>query len=873
MTERTRAEDILQLDASTELSVVGGKGASLARLARAGLPVPDGFHITTAAYRTFVEENDLEERITSAIQTVDPDAPSSLESASAAIREAFLRATIPADIADEIEHAYRALQGSNPRVVVRSSATAEDLPQASFAGQLESFLNVGDLEGLLEAVRKCWASLWTARAIAYRAERSQGTMDVQMAVVVQILVPAQASGVTFTANPLTGQRDEMMINASWGLGEAVVGGAVTPDSILASKNTGEVLSHKVADKEIMTVTVPGGTEEREVPEDQRHRPVLNDEQVNRLVELGSDIEDLYGQPMDVEWALADGNIWIVQARPITALPKATASQPIEWELPEGAYVAMRNNIVELMADPLSPLFATLGLSSVNRSMRRLLADFLGREGIMPEEIIISVNHYAYYNGSIRFAPMVRLLLDSVGIARRMFTGVVERWEDEGRPQYLEKIAGWRSLDQEEADSQKLLEGARELTQAAVAAYGSLVSGVIPAAWISEAVFTFAYRALIRRGEDPPAHVFLLGFESTPIETEKSIYDLAQWIAASPDLEGFILDRPTRSLAAAIGMGEIPTGAPGEMWREWTRRFQEHLEQYGHMIYNLDFANPVPADDPTPTLGTLKMFLREEGRDPYARQREAIERRERAVAQVERRLGRLRLRLFRSTLETAQRFAPMRENGIADVGLAYPIIRQMLLKLGSRLSAAGCIQEAADVFWLREEEVVDAGIKLDLGQSVDDLSHEVERRKRSWDKAKRLSPPRMLPHKILGIEFGRLMPFRGRGLVLSGVAASPGQVVAPARVLTSPADFDRMNTGDVLVASITTPAWTPLFARASAIVTDIGGPLSHGSIVAREYGIPAVLGTGSATSRIQDGDRITVNGSEGKVYLDVGRPSR
>jgi pyruvate,water dikinase len=339
------------------------------------------------------------------------------------------------------------------------------------------------------------------------------------------------------------------------------------------------------------------------------------------------------------------------------------------------------------------------------------------------------------------------------------------------------------------------------------------------------------------------------------------------------LPSYLKDTPAAQLAAQLGDGQAPPGVKQDDWQEWQNRFQAHLEQYGHTIYDLDFASPVPADDPAPLLETCRVFLSGQGGNPHTRQQAAAERREQAMQATLQRLKRLRLRLFRKFVAPAQRFAPLREDGLADVGLSYPLLRQMLRELGRRFVAGGMIETPDDIFWLNEDEVEQAAAQLDRGQALSRLSAEISQRQASWRAARRATPPIMLPQiRFLGKDMEALKAARAmkrNGDMLKGVATSPGRVTAPARVLHGPEDFGQMRTGDVLVAAITTPAWTPLFVRAAAVVTDVGGPLSHGSIVAREYGIPAVLGTGTATKRIRSGQMITVDGSEGQVYLEPG----
>ena len=333
-------------DASAELLEVGGKGASLARLVAAGLPVPPGFHVTTAAYRRFVAANDLQDRILAAVSAATADQPATLEAASSQIADLFAQSAIPDEIADAIRRAYAALGGDDLPVAVRSSATAEDLPEMSFAGQQETYLNMRGETRVLDAVKRCWASLWTARAIGYRARNHIPPQDVSLAVVIQELVPADAAGILFTANPVTGSRSQVMINAAWGLGEAIVGGQVTPDTVVVDKASGAIIDQQINDKEVMTVRTPDGTHEEPVPADRRKQPVLSPALAAELARIGVQIEALYGQPMDIEWALHGSRVYIVQARPITALPEPArfrdTSCRMENAQSEGPYTPLRS---------------------------------------------------------------------------------------------------------------------------------------------------------------------------------------------------------------------------------------------------------------------------------------------------------------------------------------------------------------------------------------------------------------------------------------------------------------------------------------------------------------------------------------------------
>lgn len=813
-------------------SYAGGKGGVLARLYQAGFPVPDGFVLLPAAF----SEGELSD-----------EAWTQVQAQLGCLRKG------------EGETSF----------AVRSSAMSEDSAQASFAGEFETVLNVRGDEEVRQAVHTVYRSRHSERVRAYSEAKGMSAAH-EIAVIIQRLVRAEVSGVMFTAHPVTGQRDQAMISAAWGLGEAIVGGLVTPDTLIVEKATGRVLRRETADKEVMTVILGSGTEERPVPETMRRAPVLSDDEAAELVSLGVRIEALYGMPMDIEWTMAGRQFAIVQARPITALPEPEPPVPTEWKLPKGTYMAVRNNIVELMADPLSPLFATLGLDAVNASMKRLLAESFGTPDLVPDEMIVNVNQYAYYGSSWSAGQMTRILLGSVGIVKRMFTGAVERWLDEGRPRYVAIVERWRSERWGELPAKEILDAVRELARAAIDAYGALVSGVIPAAWISEGLFTLTYNTLIKRRGDPMAPTYLLGFDSIPIRAEKALYDLVEWARTRPGLNAYLSDTPAAQIAAQLEEGGAPPDVNAANWGEWGSRFRAHLERYGHLIYNLDFASPVPADDPAPLLAMCTFFLSGGGTDPHARQEASAERREGTTEATLARLKGLRRKLFSKALSAAQRYAPLREDGLADVGLGYPLLRQMLREVGRRFAGSGLIDEPEDIFWLDQDQVGEAAARLDRGEALGSLTTVVSKSKAALRAARRVTPPLALPEVVfLGIDIGKLKAARASGRggdTIKGVAASPGRVTAPARVLHGPEDFDQMQTGDVLVAPLTTPAWTPLFARAAAVVTDVGGPLSHGSIVAREYGIPAVLGTGTATRRIQSGQLITVDGSAGVVSL-------
>ncbi len=900
------SEYVLPLaDRRATLETVGGKGASLARLVASGLPVPDGFHVTTASYRSFVAANDLQPGILAALEQVDLSEPTTLEAASTAIGTLFAAGQMPPDVAGAIALAYAALAGRDPAVAVRpqngslmqaaeslavrSSATAEDLPEASFAGQHDTFLNVDGYAEVLAAVKRCWASLWTARAIGYRMRQRIEPGGLNLAVVVQTLVPAEAAGILFTANPVNGRRDQALISASWGLGDAVVGGLVTPDALTVAKDSGVVVERQTAEKQMMTVCLNGGTEEQPVPVELQRARVLDDDAAAELVRLGVQIEQLFGMPMDIEWALADGAFRIVQARPITALPEeappAEASvlggvrkAPTEWPMPDPKGPYMRGSIADFMSDPLTPLFATIGVPAINAGMQRTMVEVIGSRTAALSNYLTTINDYAYLHVKLGCRDWLWVLFRMGPAIPRMLRNGERHWREVARPRYAEAVARWSDRSPDVLTAAELLLAVNDLTAAMADYLTSLQVDAIGAAAGTEGLFTAIYDKLVKREDDPHAAALLLGADSTPIQAEKALYDLAQWCRGHDDpagkasgrsLAAYLLDTPSARLADLLTHDEAPPDV--DRWHEFRSRFRSHLARYGHSIYDLDFAKPLPVDEPLPLLQTLRLFVRGEGRNPYERQQRLVEQREEAVQVALSRLRGIRLRLFRWALRWAQTFALVREDSIFDIGLGYPVLRQMLHELASRFAEAGAIDNPDDIYWLQRAEVEHGSAALDGDQALEDMTERIRKRKAAWSEEKQMTPPQQLPTKgrVMGIKTDAFLPVsaeeQARDL-LRGVGASPGQITATARVLMGPEDFGQMQPGDVLVAEITTPAWTPLFAMASGVVTDIGGPLSHGSIVAREYGIPAVLGTGVATRRIRSGETITVDGGAGTVRL-------
>jgi pyruvate,water dikinase len=846
----------------------GGKGANLGELIAAGLPVPPGFCVTTAAYRRAVVEAGLAGAIEQALRAFRTNDPASAEVASARITPLLEDLPLPDDLAKEILAAYRALGA--PPVAVRSSATTEDLSGASFAGQQATSLNVRGEDELLDAVRRCWASVWSARAIAYREHQGFRHNQAAIAVVVQRLVAAEVAGILFTANPVSGARDEIVINAALGLGEAVVGGLTTPDNFTLDRANLRVRERQTGRQEVETVLAEHGTSERPLDPERATQPTLDDVQLERLAEIGLNVEHHFGVPQDMEWAYAGGRFWVLQTRPITNLPPAPLSD-VRWEPPFPDSAWWRRQVVENLPEPLSPLFDELyvrkGLElSIDAVMEFFRMTYFRVEDLADRPFFTTINGYAYSRANYKFRwrviPMA--LRATVDEFRIMFGNeMLAYWREQALPAYLTTIERWKAADTASAPDERLLSGVRELALAD-ARYWFACALMIARAKVTEALLG-RFVTMAARGRGLTSGMFLRGFPSPTVDAEVELEKLAERVRASDELRALVAATPAAGLPEALRSTQV-----GE---DLLTAFARYLDRYGHQVYNLDFVVPTQADDPLPVLLSLKAMTQRPGRDPRARQQSIVAERDTLVEDTARSLDPLRRTLFRVLFGWARRFGPDREQALFYMGAGWPTLRRLALELGRRLVESGSLLAPEDIFFLETSEIGAISMARVTGKASPELARLARERRELREARKRLHPPPVVPpgHKL------RFGPFDmsawetqrrnvSEGTTLRGFAVSPGRVSAPASVIRSPADFSQMEPGTILVCPTTTPAWTPLFSQACGLVTDVGGVLAHGSIVAREFGIPAVLGTGEASQRIRHGQRITVDGDQGLVLL-------
>ena len=520
-------------DASLE--VVGGKGKSLATMACAGMDVPTGFYVTTSAYREYVADNDLQTAILNLVKPEISGRISSFDSASTGIQTLFDQARLRDETIAEVCKAYAALEGDDPAVAVRSSANAEDLPDMSFAGQQDTYLNIKGEEALLAAVRDCWASLWTPRAISYREQMGIEHDQVAMAVVVQVMVASDVSGILFTANPATGERSEMIANASFGLGEAIVSGQVTPDTYIFDRENHELKETMIGAKEQMIVSDgEGGVIMQEVSQSKRGISSLSEAHLTGLADLAIKSEQHFGGvPQDIEWAVKDDVLYLLQSRPITNLPP-TPLKDLKWEPPAPGATLLRRQIVENMPDPLSPLFDELYLEvalqqGMSRSLERMGAPHT-IEDMTNGNVHLTVNGYAYQRRDFKAVEGVdpKLMADfQVKGQVEWWTKLVELWREDWLPDYQAMTQEYERLDLTSASDTELLEG---ITKLAIedGCYWEESSKVFATAKVTDEQLQGFLKAAA------PDHnftsgMFLSGFNSRTMQAQMDIWAMSKLI--------------------------------------------------------------------------------------------------------------------------------------------------------------------------------------------------------------------------------------------------------------------------------------------------------------------------------------------------------
>jgi pyruvate,water dikinase len=861
--------DFQEID-KTYLALVGGKGANLGELSgMEGIQVPEGFCVTTEAYKQLTGNNPVFDRLLDELTQVDPEEREKTGKLSAGIRACIERTPVPSSMAEAVAHRIARFGDKQP-FAVRSSATAEDLPSASFAGQQDTYLNIIGTEAVLEHIRKCWASLFTERAITYRMQNGFGHRNVYLAVVIQRMIFPEAAGILFTADPVTSSRKTVSIDAGFGLGEALVSGLVNADNYKVGDGT--ILEKHISTKNLaIYAAADGGTRHQAIEPGIRDKPVLTDEQIVRLAYLGRKIEAHFGQPQDIEWCLADDTFAIVQSRPITTL------YPIP-ERPDGmgnhVYVSVGHQ--QMMTDVMKPLGISMWqLPNMYRAGGRLFVDVTpmlaspaGRDTIL--------------NVLGRFDPLVKDALATL-VDRGDF--IPTRPQDTNESQLSNKNSQGQPGPTYQALNDYDPAVVRELVRRSEASLEQLKQHILSKSGVGLMDFIRDdIDRLRKRIADPQSMgVIMTAMNAATWLNEK----MEEWLgektvadALSQSVPGNVTSQMGLDLLDAADeirpypevihylqqagdhdfRDELPRYAGGPQALKALTAF---LNKYGmRCTGEIDITRPRWSEQPGAIVPMLLTNIR--NAEPGASKRKFEEGRREALAKEQQLLERLeglpdgkqKAAETRRMISLVRNLSGYREYPKYHMICCYFVYKQALLKEAEDLVHAGVIHEKEDIYYLTLEELGEVVRTHEVNDKV------IQNRKDEYRAYEKLTPPRVITSDgeiVTGTYTRENIPSGA----MAGLAVSSGVIEGRARVILRMEEAN-LEEGDILVTTFTDPSWTPLFVSIKGLVTEVGGRMTHGAVIAREYGLPAVVGIDKATQRIQDGQRIRVNGTAGYV---------
>ncbi|MFC7304178.1 rifamycin-inactivating phosphotransferase [Streptomyces monticola] len=864
--------DLQEAD-ETHVAVVGGKAAHLGGLSRIdGIRVPAGFCVTTDAFRRVMAQAPSFDDRLDELSRLNPGDREAIRALSAEIRRTIEDITIPDDLAAAITRGVGRL-GEGAACAVRSSATAEDLPTASFAGQQDTYLNVVGPAAILQHVSRCWASLFTERAVSYRQQNGIDHRAVHMAVVVQRMVFPQASGILFTADPVTGNRTIATVDAGFGLGEALVSGLVNPD--VFKVRDGEVVARTIAAKQRAVQALPdGGTQEVAIDSQRQEQPSLTDAQVARLVQLGRRIEAHFGGPQDIEWCLADGDFQIVQSRPITTLFPV----PETGDQENHVYVSVGHQ--QMMTDPMKPLGFSMwqltAMVAMHEAGGRLFVD-------VTQRLASPASRAALLDLVGRGDPLIRDALETV-LERDDFVPSLPDTAPAGPPPGSASPGGAPApIEADPAVVTELIERSRaslaaleldirtktgpELFDFLLEAFKEhkrvlsdplsmkvIMAGMEATWWLNDKLQEWL-------GEKNAADTLTLSApDNITSEMGLALLDVADVVRPHPEVVAFL--EGLQGVEDEGFLDELAKLAGGPEARD---AIEAYLDRYGmRCVGEIDITRPRWRERPTTLVPVILDNVR--NFEPGAAERRFEEGRHKAQEKAQDVLSRLRaLPDGDQKADEAQRmidrvrtFIGYREYPKYDIVSRYFVYKRALLEEAARLVHAGVLPEPEDIFYLTFQELHD----VVRTHQVDDQL--IQQRKEAFRSYQALTPPRVLTSDGEAVTGAYRRDDVPAG-ALVGLPVSAGTVEGRARVVLDMADAD-LEAGDILVTTFTDPSWSPLFVGIAGLVTEVGGLMTHGAVIAREYGLPAVVGVEQATRLIRDGQRIRVHGTDG--YIEI-----
>lgn len=855
---------------NTQLSLVGGKGLNLGELSSVqGIQVPEGFCVTTAGYEKAIEQNEELQTLLQQLTKLKKEERAQVGEMSKKIREVIMAVEIPSDVVEAVTH-YLSRFGNEHAYAVRSSATAEDLPYASFAGQQDTYLNIIGEEAVLQHVRKCWASLFTERAVTYRMQNGFEHNQVSICVVVQKMVFPEASGILFTADPVTSNRKVLSIDASFGLGEALVSGLVSADNYKVKE--GEITETMIATKKIAIYAVKeGGTETKQIDPAQQKIQTLSEQQILQLASIGRQIEAYFGCPQDIEWCLVDDTFYIVQSRPITTL------YPIPEVNDGGNHVYISVGHQQMMTDAMKPLGLSFFLLTTSAPMRKAG----GRLFVDATQQLASTASRDYLINTLgKSDPLVRDALTTI-IERDNFITLLpddekeksvskrkqpanSQPEIENDPSIVTNLikASEASIEELKRNMQTksgmdvlhfILEDIQQLKKVLFnpQSIAVIMAGMNASTWMNEKMEQWL-------GEKNAADTLSQSVQNNiTSEMGLALMDVADVIRPYPEVITYLQHVEDGSF-----LDELVTFKGGEKARDAIFAF---LDKYGMRCSGeIDITKTRWSEKPTTIVPMILNNIRDFEADASKRKfeeglQEALKKEEELIERIQ------HLPDSKQKVEETKRMIRNIRNCIGyreypKYGMInrYFIYKQALLKEAEQLVQSGVIREVDDIYYLTFEELHEVVRTSKLDYEL------IQKQKNDYKLYEKLTPPRIMTSDG-EIVTGKYKRENLPADAIVGLPVSSGVIEGRARVILNMEEAN-LEEGDILVTAFTDPGWTPLFVSIKGLVTEVGGLMTHGAVIAREYGLPAVVGVENATKLIKDGQRIRVHGTEG--YIEV-----
>lgn len=855
----------------TKLAVAGGKGANLGELSSIeGLHVPAGFCITTEAYKKIIEETPAMKELLKQLSLLTVGERDKIVKLSSEIRQVIEGASLPQDLQTEITQ-HLAGFGENNAYAVRSSATAEDLPTASFAGQQDTYLNVSGKEAILTHIRKCWASLFTERAVTYRLQNGFDHRKVHLAVVVQKMVFPEVAGIMFTADPVTSNRKVVSIDASFGLGEALVSGLVNADTYKV--RDGRVIDKKISTKKLAVYPLPdGGTHEQALAPVLQNQQAMTEEQILNLARIGRQLEAHFGCPQDIEWCVADGSIYIVQSRPITTL------YPIPEVNDEDNHVYVSVGHQQMMTDAMKPLglsffllttsapmvqaggrlFVDVAYNLASPSSRDMIINVLGQSDPLIKDALISIMERGDF---IKSLPHEEKTPNS-GKSKKIMLPEGFRGQFECDPAIVTNLieSSQASIEQVKQTIQTksgtdvfdfILEDLEQLKKWITDPQnlGVIMAAIDASTWINEKMHLWLGE---KNAADTLSQSVLNNITSA---MGLELLDVADVIRPYPEVIAYLQQVKEEGFLEQL---DKLKGGP-----ETRNAIEAYLTKYGmRCAGEIDITKPRWREKPATLipmiLSNLKNFAPNASKRKFEQGRQEALQKEQELVERLKQLpeGEQKAKETKHMIDLIRTFIGYREYPKYGMINRYFVYKQALLQEAAQLVQAGILREKEDSYYLTFEELREAIRSRKVDYQI------ISKRQEEFQGYEKLTPPRVLTSDgevVTGKYKRENLPAEA----LAGLAVSAGVIEGRARVIVNIADAD-LAEGDILVTAFTDPSWTPLFVSIKGLVTEVGGLMTHGAVIAREYGLPAVVGVENATKLIKDGQRIRVNGTEGYV---------